>query len=913
MSTTILATKLYRPLSRPAAVLRHDLIVRLNQGLFRKLTLVAAPAGYGKTTLVSMWVATSDRPTVWLSLDDEDNDLIRFLTYLVAAFQTIRADLGSGALAALQSPQPPPVETILTALLNDIASVPSPLILVLDDYHVIDSEPVDRALTFLLAHSPPQLHLVIATREDPALPLAQLRVRDQMTELRLADLRFGLAEAATFFTEAMNLHLAESDIAALVARTEGWVAGMQLAALSLHGRHDTADFIRSFAGSHRFVIDYLMEEVLNRQPAAMERFLLQTAILDRMCGPLCDAVVRDSSMAGQATLEALERANLFIVPLDDERNWYRYHHLFADVLRQRLLRRAAQRDDTMASVVELHQRASFWYEENGLTHDAFQHAVATGEFERAAGLAELAWFAMFRNSFQNIVFLGWMRALPDDLIRARPILSAGYAWALLDVGNLEAAEIHLHNAEQWLNARPDESASATEMVAADEAAFRALPATIALARATYASATDDVNTTKISVQRALALLPETDHFGRAGASALLGVAYLRSGNLEEAATAFADGIAMIHSIGSIAFGFSGIPPLAGVRIVQGRLREAIRLYERMLRLAMEQGEPPPEGTADLYVGLSELYLAQGDLDSAWRYLQRSEALGKRAGLPEWPRRVQLVQARLNEVKGKLDDTLDLLQEAERHYYRSPLPDLQPLAALKARIWIRQGRLAEAQQWARECGVSVDDELSYMREFEHMTLARLLIARARSSEGDSALRLAGRLLGRLLTAAEAGGRMGSAIEILVLQALIEAMGGSLPSALVLMERALALAEPEGYVRIFVDEGLPMMQLLTRMHNAGGAMQPYLRTLLAAGGEWQAADSASVGPQRLAEPLSRRELEVLRLVAQGLSNREIGERLHLAVSTVKGHNLTIFDKLQVQRRTEAIMRARELGLL
>ena len=911
MSTPLLATKLYIPPLRPNVVLRPRLVERLHAGLHRKLTLITAPAGFGKTTLVSEWVTGCARPTAWLSLDAGENDPTRFLLYLVAALQTVAPTIGEGILRVLQSPQPPPIDAILTALLNDIAALPDPFILVLDDYHAIDAQPVDQALTFLVEQGPPQLHLVIATREDPPLPLARFRARGQLTELRATDLRFTAAEAAAFLNHVMGLRLSTDDIAALEARTEGWIAGLQLAALSMHGRSDTASFIQAFTGSHRFVLDYLVEEVLERQPERVRSFLLHTALLDRLSGPLCDAVTERED--GSGMLEILERSNLFVVPLDDTRQWYRYHHLFADVLRQRLHQSAARPDDTTPSVAELHQRASVWYEEHDLTHDAFQHAVAAGQFERAAALAERAWLPMFRNSFRNTIFLGWMRKLPDDLIRARPVLSAGYGWALLDVGELEAAEIHLRNAEQWLNMHPDEGTSAGAMVVADEAAFRSLPSTIALARATQASASDDDQATVIHVQRALALLPESDPFGRAGASALLGVAYLQSGNLEKAAVAFTDGIAIIHSIGNIAFGLSGIPPLAGVRIAQGRLNEAIRLYERTLRLAMEQGEPLPEGTADLYVGLSELCLAQGDLGTAQKHLQRSEALGERAGLPEWPRRVRLVQAHLAEIEGEPGRALDLLEEAERHHYRSPLPDLQPVAALKTRVWIKQGRLAEAQQWARERSISAHDELTYMREFEHITLARLLIARARYGERDGTLHAATNLLGRLLTAAEAGGRMGSTIEILMLHALAVAAGGDILSALIPLERALVLAESDGYIRVFVDEGLPMLRLLERMKDDGGKMKAYPHRLRTAFGTEPDAHPLSVILPPLTELLSRRELEVLRLVALGLSNREIGERLHLAVSTVKGHNLIIFGKLEVRRRTEAIVRARELGLL
>ena len=389
--TPILATKLYIPPPRPKIVLRPRLIERLNEGLSsgRKLTLISASAGFGKTTLVSEWVAGCGRPVAWLSLDEGDNDLTRFLTYLVAALQTIAANIGAGVLGALQSPQPPPIESILTALLNEITTIPDNFILVLDDYHVIDSKPVDNALTFLLEHLPPQMHLVIATREDPHLPLARLRARGQLTELRAADLRFTPAEAAEFLNQVMGLNLSAEDIAALETRTEGWIAGLQLAALSMQGNKDVSGFIREFAGDHRYIVDYLVEEVLQNQPEPIRRFLLQTAILDQLNGSLCDAVTGKEE--GNARLEALQRGNFFVIPLDDKRNWYRYHHLFADVLRMHLM--AEQPDQVPA----LHRRASEWYEHNGSTDNAIRHALAAEDFERAATLVELAVPEMRRN------------------------------------------------------------------------------------------------------------------------------------------------------------------------------------------------------------------------------------------------------------------------------------------------------------------------------------------------------------------------------------------------------------------------------------------------------------------------------------------------------------------------------------
>ena len=391
MSTPILATKLYVPPPQPKVVLRPRLIERLNEGLHRKLTLISAPAGFGKTTLVSEWVAGCERPAAWLSLDEGDNDPTRFLAYLVAALQTIAANIGEGVLGALQSPQPPPTESILTTLLNEIATVPDDFVLVLDDYHVIDARTVDDALTFLLDHLPPQMHLVIATREDPHLPLARLRARGQLTELRAADLRFTPAEAAEFLNGVMGLNLSAEDIAALETRTEGWIAGLQLAAISMRGHEDATSFIESFTGSHRFVLDYLVEEVLQQQSESVQAFLLRTSILDRLCGPLCDAVLLDPSASGQETLEYLEHANLFLVPLDNERRWYRYHHLFAELLRQRLHQSVASATGDERAWPNCTYAPAQWYEDNGLDMEAIHHALAAEDFERAASLIELSW------------------------------------------------------------------------------------------------------------------------------------------------------------------------------------------------------------------------------------------------------------------------------------------------------------------------------------------------------------------------------------------------------------------------------------------------------------------------------------------------------------------------------------------
>jgi LuxR family maltose regulon positive regulatory protein len=617
--TPILATKLYLPRLRPNVVFRPRLLERLNEGLHRKLTLISAPAGFGKTTLVSEWVEGIERPTAWLSLDEGENDPARFLAYLVAALQTIAAHIGEGVLSALQSSQPPPTEAILVALLNEITTLPDQFVLVLDDYHVIDAKSVDMALTYLVEHLPPQMHLVIATREDPHLPLAHLRARDHLTELRVADLRFTPSEAAAFLNQVMGLTLSAQDIARLSDRTEGWIVGLQFAALAMQGHQDVPGFIQAFAGEHRYIVDYLVEEVLQRQPEPVRSFLLQTSMLDRLSGPLCDAVTDQEK--GNARLEALERGNFFVVPLDDKRHWYRYHHLFAEVLSVHLM---AEQHDQVAT---LHRRASEWYEQHGSAADAIRHALAAEDFERAADLIELAVPAM-RQSRQEATLLGWLKALPDELIHFRPVLSVGYAWALLASGELEAAHARLRDAERWLDTTTDTSelasAPSAEMVVVDKEEFRRLPASIAVYRAAYAQALGDVPNTVKYARRVLDLLPEQEILGRGAAAALLGLAYWANGDLEAAHQTFADGMASVQMAGNLSDAINGTIALADIRIAQGRLHEAMRTYERSLQEALEQGEPVLRGTADLYVGMSELHREHNDLHAATQHLLRSK-------------------------------------------------------------------------------------------------------------------------------------------------------------------------------------------------------------------------------------------------------------------------------------------------
>jgi LuxR family maltose regulon positive regulatory protein len=874
-------------------------VERLNEGMHCKLTLISASAGFGKTTLVSEWVAGCGRKVAWLSLDEGDNDPIRFLTYLIAALQTIAPNIGAGALAILQSPQPPPIESILIALLNEITSVLDNFVLVLDDYHVLDSKPVDLALTFLIEHLPPQMHLVITTREDPPFPLARLRARGQLTELRAADLRFTPAEATDFLNQVMGLNLSAEDIVALETRTEGWIAGLQLAALSMQGRSDAASFIKSFTGSHHFILDYLVEEVLGQQSESIQTFLLRTSILDRLCGPLCDAVLGSSSASGQETLEYLEHANLFIIPLDNERRWYRYHHLFGELLRQRL--------GKPKEFAEFHQRASQWHEENGDLGAAFHHAVAAEDFARAAGLAEAAWQGM-NESFQSAAWLGWAKKLPDKLIRTRPVLCTQIAQAFTDTGELEASELRLQDAERCLDG--------SEL--ANEAQHKPLPAMIALNRAYNAQVQGDSAATVKYAELALQLIPEDDFDRRARAINILEVIHWASGNLESGIRGISDWMKSMTQLGNHFFVVASAFAVAEMLVSLGSLSEAERTYQDALQLAAQHGPEAEHITAHHHLGLSMIYRQRGDDTLAAHHMKRAAELGLQTTLVDWQYRWHVVQAQLREAEGDLETALTLLDEAKRVYVQTLLPDLRPIAALKVRIYLKQGRPDKARGWVAERGLSLADEVSYLHEFEHITLARLEIANPQVNA----------LLDRLLQAAEAQKRCGSALDILLVQALAHEAQGNRPQALAALECALTLAEPEGYVRIFVDEGEPMRSLIKKQaRNRDHPLSSYAEKLLAAftqpvavpklatPAQHTAQPGASVIHQKsdLIEPLSERELEVLKLLRSELSGPEIARQLIVSPNTFRTHTNNIYNKLGVNNRRAAIRRAEELNLI
>jgi LuxR family maltose regulon positive regulatory protein len=714
--------------------------------------------------------------------------------------QTAVNNIGADALRLLTSP-PLAVEPALAALLNDLDGLTSELILVLDDYHLIHAPEVHEGMAFLLEHQPARLHLIVATRVDPPLPLARMRARGQLLEVRAADLRFTAEESAAYLNEAMALGLTDNDVAALDGRTEGWIAALQLAALSIQGRADVGAFIAEFAGDDRYIVDYLVEEVLARQSIDVRQFLLNTSVLDRLTGPLCDALTgRDN---GKATLVALERANLFLVPLDDKRQWYRYHHLFADVLRAHLVEECGD------EIADLHRRASTWFDANGDTPQAVSHALAAGDVGAAADLMERALPEVQRER-REAELARWVEALPDEVVRLRPVLAIGLVGSLAQRSRFDAIPQRLSDIERALRAKDGtwSEQPPREVIVVDEAAYRSVPARVEMYRAALALTGGDLDGTVAHAGEALKLTPDDDDLTRASAGALAGLAYWTTGDLDAAHAAYTETVNGLARVGFLADVLGCCISLGDIRRTQGKLDDALRTYQWALDLTAPQpGAQPLRGTADMHVGIAEVLLERDDLEAASEHLAICEQLGEYNGRPQNPYRSRVIMARLREAEGDLDGALALLDEAERVYAGDYNPNVRPVPAVRARLRIRRGELESATAWARERELSPDDPPSYLREYEHITLARILLARHRSERDRTAVDQVLPLLERLLAAAEDGGRAGSVLELLILLALAHQGRRDEHAALEALQRAVSLAHPKGYLRVFAHEGLP----------------------------------------------------------------------------------------------------------
>jgi LuxR family maltose regulon positive regulatory protein len=892
-----------------------------NGGFARKLTLISAPAGFGKTTLLSEWIAdlkTSECSRLcsvsWLSLDEGDNDLIRWFSYLIAALQTTNQEIGKSAAGMLPAPQLPQTETVINTLLNEIAAVEQNIILVLDDYHLINAQLIHQSLTYLLDHLPKNLHLVIATRADPPIPLSRLRASRQLLELREHDLRFTYAEATALLNQIMDLNLPTQDIRDLEARTEGWIAGLQLAVLAMQGnlaKPEQADkhaFIQSFTGSNRFILDYLGEEVLNQQTEEVQVFLLQTSILDRLTAPLCDylIIVKEISDAtdahtpsplppapsSQDILDYLEHTNLFLIPLDDQREWYRYHTLFADLLRKRL-------ETTWPELVpSLHQRASQWFSNLGFIAQAIDHALAAEDFSGAADLIEGVTEATMMRS-QLTTFLHWVEGLPEEVLLTRPLLCAYQSWAMLVSGQpLGRVEARLKAAED-----ADSAGLFTGEVTAFRAMIAALQGNAALS-------------IELSHQ-ALEIIPNESLFLRSIVADNLGITHLLQGDIEAAIHYLNEAAKLGQEVGNVMSAVAALSNLAGLCMVQGQLRKAETIYLQALEYATdEHGDHLPIAGKAL-LGLGELAREWNDLDTAWRYINEGLTLfGQYGEIGSILGYISL--ARIKQGKGDLKAAHNYVNKARQLAVSFDTTDMDDLLVDTCEIWLWliEGKVEAADQWARARGLyehefpKTEDDPSYLdiHELELAVLARLYVNQGKI---DRALVV----LQPLLQAARQTGRIRSVIRLMAQQSVAYFSTSDEEQALSILSQALSLAEPEGFVRTFLDEGEMMVQLLY-LAMERDIEKEYIGKLLASVELPAAArqPTAIVDPSSgWIEPLSRREIEVLQLIAEGLTNREIADRLVISLSTVKGHTAKIYGKLNVNSRTQAVAKARQLGLL
>lgn len=888
----ILATKLYIPQTRAKLVTRYRLNERLNEGLHYKLTLVSAPAGFGKTTLVSGWVSDSKHNAAWLSLDKEDNDPQRFLVYLIEALQVIEPNIGAEILGAIRSSQAPPGKSILTALLNEIATIDEDTTIVLDDYHAIDSKQVDEMIMFFLEHLPPKIHFIITTREDPQLSLARLRASGQLSELRAADLRFNTAEATEFLNQTMELNLSVEDVVTLENRTEGWIAGLQLAALSMKGNTDNKSFIESFSGSNRFVLDYLVEEVLQRQPESIQKFLLQTSILDRVCAPLSDTVLGEPPGTSQKALRFLEQANLFIIPLDDERHWYRYHHLFAELLRQRLIQTAnfSQENGNILNVAELYSRASHWYETQGLEVEAFKYAVAANDIERAERLVEGKGMPLYFRGAMTPV-LQWLDSLPETVLDTKPSLQVMYASALLLTGKPSAIEEKVSAAERALREFEEDEKT------------RDLKGQIAALRALAAASRNEVQSIIDLSRLALDYLHPDNQSVRTITMLGLGMAYELQNDREAAKKVYHEAIASAETTGNYMVKIAASNSLGEIYESENQLVTANELYESGINNTEETAKWT---TSVSHLGIARINFEWNDLDNAERHCQLYKELSKLMEV-ECEANVagEVLAVRLKLARRDIEGAVGALEKAEQFVRNHNIfNQMGEVAAAKVEVLLMQGEVEAAYGLAE----THDSPLSK---------ARVFIAQDKL---DDALAI----LKHYHAAMKEKDCKSEQLKAMVLQAVALYAADKNDKAVQMLADALIMAEPGGFIRIFLNAGPTMAELLEEMSSLK-IMPDYVARLIAA----FKADEQSIKERRiesypidhepadskmsLVEPLSQRELEVLHLIAQGLSNHEICKRLFLSLSTVKGHNLRIFSKLQVQRRTEAVARARELGVI
>lgn len=889
-SEHLLRTKFFVPPIRAKQIPRPRLSDLIHGGLDRALILVSAPAGYGKTTLVSSWLKETKIPSAWISLDGSDNDPIRFLQYLLAALVPIAPSIEDDLVSMLQGIQPAQFENVINLLVNELASFPEPFVLVLDDFHVLHSEAILKMLSYLLEHMPPQMHLVTLTRTDPPLPLARLRVRGQLLDIRADQLRFTQDEAAAFLNDVMRLTLSANDISAMETRTEGWIAGLQLAALSMQGSKDIHGFVSAFTGSHRYVMDYLAEEVLKLQPKKVSNFLLQTSILDRLCGSLCEAVIdvdTAETVDGQAMLESLEGMNLFVIPLDQERHWYRYHHLFADVLRKRLEHQHPQ------LLPELHRGTSQWYEQNGFIAESIQHAIMTGDQDRTAQLIEQNGCFLLMSG-EVATLLNWADAI-EFQSENHPWLAIQRAWALALIGDLERVEPTLQAPEKLL--APLEHT----------VDVRTMLGTIAAARAHCANSRGDTHSAAEYARQALELLPDCSSISKSIRSVLisiLGDASWINGNLEEATRAYTEAIRIGREANNLHMVIIANSNIADILMRQGQLHRAADTYTQSLQMAVRPDGQRSPLAARLFAGMGRLSYEWNRLDDAEQNVRQCMELSRIWGDIGQQAYAYAILARLEQARNNPEQAREAMRRVEQlisEHANSPRWSIQVKFEL-ARVWLAQGNLERPSERIQKRGLQIQDEIPYRRESEYVLLLRVLLARG---DHESAIILSN----RLLQLAETTGQVGLVIEALILQALALQGKKETEQALAALERALALAQPEGYVRSFLDEGEAMTRLLCQAQSRQVGSD-YVDVLLSKIGKTSGMIQPSM--QLLVEPLTTREVEVLKLIEAGCSNEDIARQLVISITTVKRHISNIYGKLGVKSRTQALAIGKELKI-
>ena len=911
MNTLILSTKLYAPPTNIHVLRRLRLHALLDCMKEKKLMLVSAPAGFGKTELLSEWLSRKNESVAWLSLDEEDGNEKRFLNYIIAALQTISSEIGQSLITELGSPRSPPWENLMVLLMNDIHEYNQKIILVLDDYHRVCSSSVDEILAWILEHMPTVLKIVLVSRKDPNVSLARLRAANQIGEIRSGDLRFSLEEVTNYFRTIKRIPLSNENISLVLGRTEGWIAGMQLAAISMVGKTELDDFVKTFVNSTYFVTDYLIDEVLNVQDAEVKEFLLATSILDRMNESLCKAVLNDAQLDAACMLKSIQQDNLFLIPLDKERQWFRYHHLFAEVLRENLIKM----DRSKMTLYCL--RAAEWFSKNGLYTEAVDYAVKAGEYEMASDLLEISWKKEDRFAFSS----SWMQRahkLPPEIINKRPILMLNIVQAKLYLGRIEESERDLNKLLKVMSLVVEQVEVCplpSEMNVFDFQQYYAMPMSICSIYAYLATAKGDMKTAIYYSKLMLEKADVKDISSRAKALAMQSFALSTLGELEEAFDTFQESMVTLKQNGASVEATIGTFVLGNIRVVQGRLVDALEIYENAIH-NMESEGVFPQGSAFLYVSLSHIYREWGDQDIAKKLLSRSIEVNAISPMHLCLYRIALSEAEDKECEGDLLGALAALEKAENLHYRNVIQEFQSIPALKSRIWLKLENLSKVEEWVRKHRFKFDEKVTFAHEYDYIVYANYLLENYRISPSAEQLLQLKHLISNLSTSVLHGKRIGREIEVLMLEIQLARLEGKRDEAKTMLQKLILLAEPDGFMQSLVNNSKAIAPLLVEMQQderlcAYG--KKLARVIQKQRIGQPSYNSAAPLNNMLEEPLTKRELEVLRLIDRGLSNKEISEKLYIALSSVKGHNQSIFAKLGAKRRTEAISRARSISLI